>query len=244
MRPIYVKLRILITDMNGMRHSCIRSVAYLLLLFLSPGLYSEQQGAGEQGLPPITLDSDPSEWQHVPNIATFTRQFNPFYFNKEYKGETKSLPISESVFWGYDGTRIKEVKSLITPSTVYFYVSTFSPVANGLIFFMYLHKGRESGMENEYTLEVSVNDLSGSGDLLLWSFGNTTPTVVGKSRYDTNIVEFELAISSLPEQLRNTLVKFYSLDLTSSFFDRNKGFYEEFFYTTIWFRDIPSEEDL
>jgi hypothetical protein len=227
-----------------MRYFLKMTIGLILLTICLLPVSAEDQTAAGEGLPPITIDDDPSEWQHVPNIATFTGQFNPYYFNKEVKGEMKSLPISESVFWGFNGTRIRDVKSLLATSSVYFYLSTFSPVTKGLIFFMYLHKGRESGTENEFTLEIAVNDLEGTNDVILWSFGNTNPVVVGKCRYDTNIIELEIVFSLLPEQLRNTLVKFYSLDLTSCFFDRAKGFYEEFFYTTIWFRDIPTEEDL
>jgi hypothetical protein len=233
-----------VTDMINMKQLIGFAAVCVLLFSIFAFLSAQQQSEGEESLPPIKIDDDFSDWQSIPDTATFTNRFNPYYFNKEEKGEMKAFPISESVFWGFNGTNIKEVKTLIDPSSVYFYITTFSPFSKGLIYFMYLHKGRQAGTENEYTIEVSVNDVEGSNDILLWTFGNENPSVIGTCRYDTKALEGKIDFAMLPEQLGKALVKFYSLDLTSCFFDKAKGFYEEFFFTSIWFRDIPTEEDL
>jgi hypothetical protein len=227
-----------------MKHSWFACTILGSLLFLTALAGAEEQDKNAQALPPITLDSDYTDWDHVPDTATFTRQFNPYYFNKEVKGTATALPISESVFWGYNGTRIREVKTLRTNTSIYFYLGTIPPVTNGLIYFMYIHKLKEKDMKNEYTIEVSVNETEGTGDILLWTYGVAKPAVIGKCLYDTKVIQGEVTLALLPEILSKKLVDFYSFDLTSCYFDKPKGIYEEFFYTTIGFKDIPTEEDL
>jgi hypothetical protein len=239
---------IFLTDMMNMKH-VLRAVFFAGIIFISLFGWFGSAGADEQAqtgeaVPPIDIEKDFTQWQSIPDTATFTRQFNPYYFNKEEKGSMKALPISESVFWGYNGTRVKEVKALMAPASFYFYLSTFAPMSRGLIFFMYLHKGRDAGTENEYTIEIDVNDIEGENDVLLWTFGTDKPSVIGKCKYDTNELQGEVVFARLPEALGKGLVKFYSFDLTTCFFERAKGFYEEFFYTSIWFRDIPTEDEL
>jgi hypothetical protein len=194
--------------------------------------------------PVIVIDNNYSEWDKIPEQAVFTKQFSPYYFNKEQKSKAIPMPITQSVYWGYNGTQIRVLKAFATTASYYFNLSTFSPLCKGTIFFLYLYKGREAGVENQNTIEIAVNGSSGENSVLLWSVGSESPVIIGKCVYDTTQLECEVSLNLLPVKLRDELPLFTSFDLTSCFFDSAKGIYEEFFFTTIFFKDIVTPDQL
>jgi hypothetical protein len=236
------------TDMNDMKKFLL--VIYLLM-FLCYGqiLYSEDYVPDSwtctdtEGVSHITIDNVFSDWEDIPPVARFTSYYNPYYYNLELNGFLEVRKIKESFYWKHNGTQLEEVKALMTGDTLYFYFTTQSPIAEGLIIFLYLYKDRDKKETNTYTLELSLNPRSGDGQVFLWEAGKDDAMAVGTVAVSPRALECSLFTGVLPEPLHTDLSKEYSFDLTTCFFEKSTGVYEEFYFTTIFPRDIPTPED-
>jgi len=170
--------------------------------------------------------------------------FNPVFFNQEVNSARRTLSIENSLYWTCSGTQLKNFKAVLDDFYGYFYCSTYREIGEGLIIYMYLYKDRENVSHNQYTIEVNINNKNESGIVYLWEKDKPEPVRIGNCTASGYYLEGRFDFQFLPEQVRYELVSQYSFDLTTCYFKRDAKLYEEFFYTTIYFRDIPSKVEL
>lgn len=190
------------------------------------------------------VDNDYTDWSSIPVAAAFSKNFNPVYFNQEVDGSMKTLPIESSLYWKFGGTQLENFKAVLDEFSCYFYFSTYRNIAEGLIIYMYLYKDREKVQNNLYTIEININGKDRSGIVYLWEKGNPEPVKIGSCTSSGYYLEGRIELHFLPEQVRQELIAKYSFDLTTCYFNKDSRLYEEFFYTTIYFRDIPGKVEL
>lgn len=207
-------------------------------------LHSQDHGESTDEYQLITIDNNFSDWEIIPLLARFSSYYNPYYYNLELNGALEVRKIEDSFYWKHNGTQLDTVKALLTPTMLYFYFTTQSPVAEGLIIFLYLYKNREKKESNTWTLEFSINTDSGDGKIYLWETGKESVILAGSIVVSPRALECLLNLSALPEPLYSEFIKEYSFDLTTCFFEKTTGMYEEFYFTTIFCKDIPTPEDL
>ncbi|MBN2533142.1 MAG: hypothetical protein JXB88_09625 [Spirochaetales bacterium] len=224
----------------------MKSLIPIFLFCISP-LYSQNNTTGKDELNDtalITIDSNFKDWEKIPLLVRFSSYYNPYYYNLELNGVMEVCKIQGSFYWRHNGTQLEEIKALSVPTTLYFHFTTQSPIAEGLIIFLYLYKNREKEESNTYTLEFNIHPNSGDGKIYLWEAGKKTIILAGIIAARPRSIECSLNMSTLPEPLYSELMKEYSFDLTTCFFEKSTGMYEEFYFTTIFCKDIPTPEDL
>jgi len=224
------------------------------LIIISSGIYSQNNTndtavssdeSSDQTNPVVfTIDNDYSEWENIPDIARFSSFYNPYYFNKEYNKNSEVQKIENSLYWGYNGTNLRQIKIVFHSPALYFYNSFESPIAEGLIIFLYLYKDRQEEEKNKYTLEFNMHPVTGNGKILLWEKGKNFSSLVGFIAVNPRNLEGSLDINALPGDLQPDFMKEYSFDLTTCYFEKRSGMYEEFFFTTIYCKDIPNLESI
>ncbi len=188
--------------------------------------------------PPVLVDGTFAEWDDVPDLVRFAPSFRPAVFTRETRSGVNTLSVDRSFYWKKSGTGLERVKGIRTDDYLYFLFSSASPMTDGLSFFLYFYLEREPGTVNRYTVELMVRE--GVGYVLLWTEGAQTPQPVGSYIQNGYLLEARIRLDALPEVLR--LSDDVSADLTSCFFD--SGLYEEYFFTTMYLRDLYPEEEL
>lgn len=194
--------------------------------------------------PLITIDNDFTDWEKIPLLARFSSYYNPYYYNLELNGALEVRKIEDSFYWRHNGTQLDLIKALAVPNMLYFYITTQSAIAEGLIIFLYIYKNREQKKVNTYTLELSINPGLQDGEIYLWETGKDAVVHAGSIEVSPKAIECSVNISALPEPLYTELLKEYSFDLTTCFYEKATGMYEEFYFTTIYPKDIPAPGDL
>jgi hypothetical protein len=202
------------------------------------------EGVAEYGRSRITIDNLYEDWEPVPELARFSREVRPYAFNREKNGTLETLSIDTSIFWGHNGTNLKTIKAFLGSDTIAFNMTTYSPITDGLIIFMYLFKERNRGESNRYTIEVNISMKNKNGNVLLWERDNDHATTIGTVAVNTKELECAFSLEALPKSISLELLTSYSIDLTTCYFNTSKAIYEEFFFTTIYINDIPSSENL
>ncbi|MBN1410041.1 MAG: hypothetical protein JW969_04300 [Spirochaetales bacterium] len=191
----------------------------------------------------ITINNDYSEWKKVFNLASFSPSYNPVYFNEEKNGVITTLTIDKAQYWAWGGTLLKEFKAVYKGDSICFYISTQNRMARGLIFYFYLYKDRNKGNENTYTLEIPFTDYT-EKKILLWEYGEKATRSAGIFISNGTKLEGRIDINALPPDMADNLTERYSFDLTTCYYEKSTGTYEEFFFTTVYFKDIPKENEL
>ena len=218
----------------------------LILVYVSKGLFAQDTIPGDEYTfnlnSTITIDNDFSDWEGIQEIARFYSYYNPYYYNQEVNGNAEQKKIEDSFYWGYNGTRLKEIKAAIESNTLYFYFSTYSPIAEGLILFFYLYQYRDRNTINLYTLEMTIDIDSHSGKIFLWDATREEIIEAGTVAVSPRSLECAIHIDAFPQALQTIFITRYSCDLTTCFYEKSSGLYEEFYFTTIYFKDIPALE--
>jgi hypothetical protein len=187
--------------------------------------------------PPVVVDGTFAEWDSVPDLVRFAPSFRPAVFTRETRSAVSTLSVDRSFYWKKSGTGLERVKGIRTDDYLYFFFSSASAMTDGLSLFLYFYVDRNTGEMNRFTLEFMVRE--GVGYVLLWTEGTPTPKVVGSYVQSGYLLEARVRLDALPEVLQ--ISDDVSADLTSCFFD--SGLYEEFFFTTMYLRDLyPAEE--
>ncbi len=199
-------------------------------------------GDAEDPAPAIRLDQQYEDWEGVPSLATFSGFYEPASFTRQTDQGWEVLPMSDSRHWKTDGTQLNEIKVLAGEDDIWFFVSAQSSVSTRLSIFLYFHDREAGPGQNRVTLEIAPGDADLPGVVLLWPRGSGSapqPEAVGRlvsggffmeGRVSRKMVEAALGSEGGPEAF---------FDLTSCYFDRSAGSYEEFYFTTIYLRDIP-----
>ena len=193
---------------------------------------------------PVAIDNSYSDWQALPSIATFSSYFSPYYYDRELDGRVERVDIEKSVYWRKGGTQISVFKSFMDTETLYFFLEVASPFASELSIFFYLYPNRDADVVNSFTLEVVPGSRNKPGAVLLWQRGLAKPAIVGSMRNSSIKLECAIPIDSFPKSLIVGSVEDLSLDLTSCYYESASGLYEEFFYSTVFFKDLLRPGDL
>ncbi|MBN1695998.1 MAG: hypothetical protein JW881_00670 [Spirochaetales bacterium] len=192
----------------------------------------------------ITIDNSYNDWSMIPEVASFSAQGRPYTFNREKDGILESLSIDKSIYWGHNGTNLKSIKAFLGSDTIAFHISSYSPFSDGLILFLYLFKERNKGEPNYYTIEINIDVKQRNGIVYLWERGGNDALEIGTAAVNTEEFECEFSIEALPLSLREDFIASYSFDLTTCYYNRVKRTYEEFFFTTLKVKNIPSSQDI
>jgi len=192
----------------------------------------------------IAIDNVYDDWKMLPRLASFSKSFNPITFSRQTKNGIQVLPIEQSSFWGRGGTQIIEVKALLTDEHIYLYFSSHTRFTGGLSVFLYVFEERKKNRNNYYRIELLVDDTSPNGKAVLWQQGKQGFDTIGVLKNSSFYIETRINLKNLPKILLSNLKKSYSFDLVTSFFDNVQGAYEDFFFSTIYFKDIITGQDL
>jgi hypothetical protein len=191
---------------------------------------------------PIVIDNSYTDWIDYPAMAVFPSTYAPERFTQQSKAGENLLPIRESNFWGKGGTQLATMKALFSAQTLYLYFSSTTPFSPGLSIFFYLFNERQENDLNFYTLEIPIETDSGEGRILLWQRGQTSYEVVGTFKTANFFLEGAVDLGKLPTLLAANLYDKYSFDLKTSYFDSVRKFYEDFFFTSAFFKDFYSRK--
>ena len=201
-------------------------------------------GLSAFGQSPVAVDNSYMDWQGLPPITVFSSHFNPVYFTRELKGQSQDLVIEKSIYWQTAGTRITEVKAYMDTENVFLSLQCNGNFAADLSIFLYLYPNRDPEQVNSFTVELVPRQGGGDGAVLLWERGKSIPLAFGKLKNSSFRLECSLPISDLPKSLIVGTIEELSVDLTTCYHEPSSGLYEEFFFTTVFFKDFLLPQDL
>ena len=190
-----------------------------------------------------TIDNSYYDWQAFPAMATFSGHYNPYYFSREKAGVRETLGIDRSLYWNWGGSQLREIKGVLANGSLFLQVSSHSNFAKELSIFAYIYDRRETGGNNRYVLEFLPARVNGSGFVALWD-ANGRPTQIGDLTSSSISLECRIPLEALPSELIAGDLSKLSIDLTTCYHEPSSGTYEEFFFTTVYFEDIPTLSDL
>ncbi len=191
----------------------------------------------------IVIDNNYDDWKVIPSSAVFSPGFIPDYFKKQSLTGVNYVPIKHSLFWGKGGTAINQVKLYRNDGYLYVYISSYSRMTVGLSYYFYLFKSRAVQEKNKYTIELVVDDMADTSKVILWQKDRKNYTVIGELKCSSFYLEARIQLDKLPVPI-SEIVNYYSIDLTSSYYDNRLKIYEEFFFTTLYGKDIITKADL
>ncbi len=201
------------------------------LIILSIGISAENT---------ITIDNLYDDWEAVPAVASFTSLFVPPSFTRESLGnDFETLSLKDSRFWQQGGTQLNEVKAVADEENVYLFISTQSAISANLSCFFYLRGERRQGEENSFTLELIPEHSLNQGQVILWQRDRRLPESAGKLSSSSFFLEARINKQVFSPEMIRELGSNPSIDLTTCYFDKQNSLYEEFFFTTIYLKDIP-----
>jgi hypothetical protein len=183
---------------------------------------------------PIVIDNDYLEWDSFPAVASFSAGALPDQFRQIRAGAVRSQNLSDSLYWGKGGTGVRQVKIVTSETHAYLMVEARNALTRGLSYLLYGYEGRRQSRAS-FTLEVALTDGT-SGFVFLWLPGRDTPHIVGEFVYEPFFLEGRVDLSRVPAALSDVTVEELSFDFGSSFSGARVT--EEFFYTTVYARDI------
>lgn len=188
----------------------------------------------------ITIDNLYDDWEAVPALASFTSLFVPPSFTRESLGnDFEILSLLDSRYWRQSGTPLNEVKAVADKENVYLFISTQSAISANLSCFFYLRGERQQGEENPFTLELIPKHSLNQGKVILWQRDSELPERAGKLSSSSFFLEARINKQVFSPEMIRKLGNNPSLDLTTCYFDKQNSLYEEFFFTTIYLKDIP-----
>lgn len=203
----------------------------LAFIIFSISIYGENK---------ITIDNLYDNWEAVPSLASFTTLFVPPSFTRESLGnDFETLSLKDSRFWHQGGTQLGEVKAVVDEENVYLFIATQSAISTNLSCFFYLRGQRRQGEENPFTLELIPANSLNQGQVILWQRDRRLPERAGKLSSSSFFLEARINKQVFSPEMIRKLGNNPSIDLTTCYFDKQNSLYEEFFFTTIYLKDIP-----
>ena len=193
---------------------------------------------------PIRVDNSYADWQSLPSAARFSTHFSPFYFESERDGKSEKRPIEEALYWKKGGTQITELKAYRDTDAIYLYLEAASPFARELSIFLYVYPARDAGEANTVALELLPSAADMPGSLVLWQQNNPKPSLVGKMASTSIRLECAVPLDGIPRALSPEGVEGLSFDLVTCYHEYASGLFEEFFFTTIYLKDVVKPGDL
>lgn len=191
----------------------------------------------------VTIDNSYLDWQRLPPSATFSSDYNPVFFSREIGGQIQNIRIGESVYWKRGGTLMREFKSYINETNLYLYIEVNSPFAAETSVYCYPYSQRTQKEANFFTIELVPEQRNRIGGVLLWESGSPLPKIIGTLRSTSINLECIIPLRDLPKSFIDGDIASLSFDLATSYHEVSSGMYEEFFFTTLYFKDILKKED-
>jgi hypothetical protein len=183
---------------------------------------------------PVLVDNEYGDWVAFDPIAAFSPGFPPEEYEYTRAGETRTLPLSESLYWGKAGTGIDAVKSVLSNRFAYLMIETRNEIVPGISYFLYGYDRRDRSSA-VFTLELAVTR-RGAGSVYLWVPGRDEPRVVGSVVSEPFFLEARAELARVPRELADMADAELSFDLTAAYTGGRVT--EEFFYTTVYARNI------
>lgn len=186
----------------------------------------------------LAIDNDFADWEVVPVLRSFA-DYSPRTFLREQIGGARlELPLAQSRFWQKAGTALFELKIVDNGPNLYVYVSTRSAMAEGLSFYLYFRDPQDPPGENRVTVELlpAVGDKAGL--VSLWVKGHG-PVAAGTLASGVFFLEAALDKATIYGALSSGPLA-DSLELTTGYHDRSSLSHEEFYYTRLALKDLPT----
>jgi hypothetical protein len=171
-------------------------------------------------------------------IASFA-SYDPIIFTKEAQGDFSVLPIAQSRGWQLTGTRISGLSGVIDTAGLHLALTVPGGVSESVSYFFYVFATRAAGQTNALTLELEPRAEGSHGACLLWQKGSTEPRLIGSLQSTPTRIELDVSSDDLDAAFGNVPSDTLSADVTSGWYDRALGTWEEFYYTTILAGQIP-----
>ncbi|HUI70609.1 MAG TPA: hypothetical protein VL354_08785 [Spirochaetia bacterium] len=174
-------------------------------------------------------------------LASFPSTYSPPYFTREANGDFSVQPIARSRSWSFSGTRISSLSARIDDEVLTLSLTSADGFSPDVSYYIYAFATRGSGSRAAFTLELRPRALPDRGACILWQDvgGTPTPTIFGTVTVDGSTATLVASLKEEPAPLAQTLASAGSFDLTSCWFDKSSGVYEEFFFATVAMADIP-----
>ena len=182
---------------------------------------------------PVIIDNDYVDWDDFEPAAAFSRAGRPTEAEQTRAGATRSRTVEDSLYWGKGGTVVEAIKLVFSAEYAYAMIESGSAIEQGAAYVLYAYDDR-SRSRARYTVEIPVTD-GESGFVFLWTPDRDTPAIVGEFVRESFYLEARIDLSRVPAGL--------PMDEGSLSFDFSSVYSgarvtEEFFYTTLYARDI------
>ena len=180
-------------------------------------------------------------------LLSFSRSYDPVVFTKESRGGFSVQPIASSHSWTLAGTHITALNARIDQGTLSLSLTTADGFSPDVSYFFYAFAERTAGTPAAFTLELRPRALPDRGACILWqraadsSGGSAPPRIFGSVKVEGNTATLEASLAGEPPDLVQALSAATSFDLTSCWFDKPSGTYEEFYFATVAAADILSK---
>ncbi|MBN1835230.1 MAG: hypothetical protein JW820_05220 [Spirochaetales bacterium] len=199
------------------------------------------------------IDNRYEDWDSIPALVAFPDSHEPESFTRESFGrELEVLPLREARHWRDGGTALGEVKIVRDERGIYLYASTHQAMADDLSLFLYLHPRRDAARgadargadapANRLTLELVPQTQRAPGLVVLWE-KEAEPVVIGRVASGGFFLEAEIRAEALLPYLERAPELSY-FDLTTCYFDRSSLSYEEFYFASPSFAEVPTPNAL
>jgi len=219
-----------------------------------PAAFQDEDPAGETQprTPPATapapgrlgiaIDNQYEDWEEIP-VYRGLAQYAPRSFSREqYGGSPQVLPLDQARYWEKYGTALNELKIVDDGGWLYLFVSTRSAMAEGLSLYLYFHDPKDPPAANRVTVELLPATANKAGLAALWVEGQA-PLSIGSLASGPFFLEAALDKAAIGAALLSP-PELAIVDLTTGYQDRAEYAFEEFYYLSFGFKDLPNPDTL
>jgi hypothetical protein len=132
------------------------------------------------------------------------------------------------------------VSAVLDSSALKFALTVRDGFAENVSYFLYLFQARQGGSSNALTLEIEPRAEGSRGACLLWRSDLDGPRLIGDVKTIGDTVELTIGAQDLAGEITSQVGTSASMDLTSSWYDRALGTWEEFYYTSLLLTDFAA----
>jgi hypothetical protein len=197
---------------------------------------------GSKGQLGLAIDNDFADWEAIPVLRSFA-DYSPSTFLREQIGGGRiELPLDQSRFWQKAGTGLYELKIVDNGPNLYLYLSTRSAMGEGLSIYLYFLEPQDRKGENRVTVELLPATGNKAGLVALWVKGHG-PVAAGTLASGVFFLEAALDKATIYGALASGPQADY-LEISTGYHDRGSLSYEEFYYTRLALKDLPTPDTL
>lgn len=231
---------------RGRLEALVRSSTTLAAETLAAAVEAETVAAAEVAAAGRREGADaPSGfWSTVEPMVTFTGAFEPEIVVRQTTGGSQVIPFAGAVSWGVDGVRLREVRLARRPEEVVFRVQTFGSMSENETLLFYFQEDRESGKDNQVTLELAPEGDGKGGYALLWRKGLAKPAIVGRFAQQGSVLLGRVRYADVAPYLNvRSASPAVSIDVCTGHHEVSTRTYEEFYHATFRLDQLPVVSD-